>query len=85
MYVHKIDAPSACNGAPGCDATTNDWNCCTSSNPCAVGEGDCDTDSDCDANLVCGTDNCKSFDSAWSSSSFDCCIEGKKKIPELQR
>ena len=30
-----------------------------SNNPCGLGDGDCDDDSDCDApGLICGTDNC---------------------------
>ena len=32
--------------------------CCTSDNQCDVSEGDCDTDDDCPADLVCGTNNC---------------------------
>ena len=67
-------------GLDVCDASKNDWSCCTSSNPCGVDEGDCDKDSDCAGNLVCGTNNCKSSNSAWSSSGFDCCTEGKKII-----
>ena len=62
-----------CNGVP-----TTDWSCCTSSNPCNTGEGDCDTDSDCSGRLTCGTNNCKATGvsgSYWSSSA-DCC-EGK--------
>ena len=59
-----------------CDASKNDWSCCTPSTPCGVGKGDCDKDSDCSGNLECGTNNCKSFNSAWSSIGFDCCTEG---------
>ena len=33
-------------------------NCCTSSNQCDIGEGDCDQDLDCIGNLFCGKDNC---------------------------
>ena len=36
------------------------WSCCSSSNQCSIGEGDCDDDSECSGNLVCGTDNCDS-------------------------
>ena len=31
----------------GCSPMNMDWSCCTYSSPCAVGEGDCDYDSDC--------------------------------------
>lgn len=61
-----------------CEAKDNDWGCCSSSNPCSIGQGDCDYDSDCAGNLVCGTDNCRDFTSAWSHSAFDCCIEDIK-------
>ena len=64
--------------ATGCDASKNNWSCCTASNPCAIGEGDCDNDSQCAGDLVCGTDNCQSFNSAWPASSWDCCTSGKK-------
>ena len=61
-------------GIRACNATNNDTDCCTLSNNCGVGEGDCDTDSECDAGLLCGSDNCKSFDSSWFYSDFDCCV-----------
>jgi len=32
--------------------------CCTDSNPCEVGQGDCDTDDQCAGDLLCGKDNC---------------------------
>ena len=44
-----------------------------------MGEGDCDSDSDCAGDLVCGTDNCQDFDSAFSST-HDCCTSGNKII-----
>ena len=60
-----------------CDASNSDYGCCTSSNPCGVGEGDCDSDSECNADLICGLDNCHSLDSGWAASDYDCCMEGK--------
>ena len=65
--------------ASGCNASNNDGDCCSSSNKCGIGEGDCDKDSHCADNLVCGDDNCKSFDSAWSSSRDCCTTKGKTK------
>ena len=57
-----------------CDASKDDGSCCTPSNPCALGQGDCDDDDDCAGYLVCGTDNCQSeFDSAWPGTATDCC------------
>ena len=44
--------------------------CCTENFPCEIGEGDCDSDSECAGNLTCGEDNCGPGFS-WSSS--DCC------------
>ena len=61
-----------------CDASKDDAGCCTSSSPCALGEGDCDNDSDCNGNLVCGTDNCDMFTTAWPDSAFDCCTTGNR-------
>jgi len=44
--------------------------CCTDRGNCGIGEGDCDTDDDCQSGLVCGRDNCvgEGFD-----STDDCC------------
>ena len=68
--------PPRCSGIP-----RTDWSCCTSSEPCDVGGGDCDRDSDCVGDLTCGNDNCKadfsSTGSNWASSA-DCC-EGKER------
>ena len=43
-----------------------------------MGQGDCDSDSQCAGDLVCGTNNCIVFDTAWPDSAFDCCTTGKK-------
>ena len=48
----------------------NMYSCCTSSEPCAEGHGDCDSDLDCQGNLLCGFDNCVGF----SRSDADCCF-----------
>jgi len=57
---------------PGCggNSCSGGDSCCTSTNKCGVGEGDCDSDSDCQSGLVCGVDNCSGsgFD-----STDDCC------------
>ena len=44
---------------------------CTSNNPCSEDEGDCDNDEQCNENLKCGTDNCRS--SLGFESFYDCC------------
>ena len=35
------------------------YNCCSESNQCDLNQGDCDSDSDCNGILVCGSDNCQ--------------------------
>ena len=54
----------------GCNG---DGSCCTSSNRCGIGEGDCDEDNDCYGSLVCNNDlnNC-----AWGGND-DCCTPAK--------
>ena len=60
-----------------CDASKDDSGCCTDTLPCSMGQGDCDADSECFGNLVCGTDNCIIFTNAWPDTLFDCCTTGK--------
>jgi hypothetical protein len=55
--------------------------CCTSSNQCGEGEGDCDRDTDCFGNLMCGERN--GFDNNCDTSlgfpsDFDCCYDPSK-------
>ncbi len=73
MLKHLIlilDVNKTCDGRP-----STDWQCCTSQSPCGIGEGDCDTDSDCRGLLKCGKNNCIKSGNHWNSSA-DCC-EGK--------
>merc|ERR1712141_450727 len=53
-----------------CCACLGGDTCCTPADPCAVGEGDCDSDADCAGSSTCGTNNCNgsTFD-----STDDCC------------
>ena len=60
-----------------CAPTNDNWTCCTSSSQCGHGEGDCDYDSDCAGDLVCGTNNC-----ADGVSGLDCC-EGKLTLKKI--
>ena len=55
----------------GCADGKGGPNCCTSSQKCGEGEGDCDSDVDCAGNLKCGDDNCDT--SLGFGSQFDCC------------
>ena len=55
-----------------CEPGKGDDRCCTDSVQCNEGEGDCDLDSQCTGDLVCGTDNCR----LWNPNAiadFDCC------------
>jgi len=62
----------------GCGANADDIaSCCTSSNKCGIGEGDCDKDADCMSGLKCGEgtpghDNNCLPDFGWGARS-DCC------------
>ena len=56
-----------------CSSGSIDPDCCSSSDPCGAGEGDCDSDGDCKGDLVCGTNNCKAFNPL-AYSEADCCV-----------
>ena len=45
--------------------------CCGTDNPCDEGHGDCDKDSECLGNLICGKNNCDR--SKFLSNNTDCC------------
>lgn len=45
--------------------------CCDTNNPCDEGQGDCDKDSECSGNLICGKNNCHR--SKFPSNKTDCC------------
>lgn len=57
-----------CSTAEG---TSYDRECCSKVSPCHINEGDCDTNIECQGNLVCGRNNCP----APFPSSADCCEE----------
>ena len=57
-----------------CDGIGGNYNdvfqeCCSSSHLCDINQGDCDSDSECKGNLVCGSNNCPSP----FPSTADCC------------
>ena len=61
----------------GCHYGNGGSSCCSSSNKCLEGEGDCDDNNDCIENLQCGHNNCDKglgFD-----SDSDCCYDPKRK------
>jgi len=50
--------------------------CCTPSNPCPHGHGECEKDEDCEGSLICGDKNCGDFfDDAGPRD--DCCVNPK--------
>jgi len=57
------------------------WSCCSASNQCGAGEGDCDEDEDCAGALKCGSNNCFTDDGpgALFSSAADCCYDSNPK------
>ena len=56
----------------GCtDGSDND--CCTTSNLCGIGDGDCDSDDQCQGDLICGSNNCDT--SLGFGSEWDCCYD----------
>ena len=62
-----------------CDPALNGGTCCIPSAPCGLWLGDCDRDTDCAGDLVCGTDNCPA-----GSATMDCCI-GNRAIKWTNR
>ena len=47
--------------------------CCNANNRCDVGEGDCDSDTDCLDGLKCGWNNCPSSGVLEWDWNDDCC------------
>ena len=45
---------NVCNAIDG-----NVYTCCSSTNQCDHNQGDCDSDSECSGDLICGSNNCK--------------------------
>ena len=59
------------------DAAT--WACCDLENQCGFGEGDCDSNYQCEGNLECGIDNCQAMNSTKAFSiNADCCYDPSK-------
>ena len=63
-----IPGPDVCNGI-GFPYDSHFRECCSSSKPCGINQGDCDRDTDCSGSLVCGSNNCPSP----FPSNADCC------------
>ena len=51
------------------------WTCCSIENPCTVGEGDCDSNDECEFPLRCGENNCNAIhNSTEFADQADCCV-----------
>ena len=61
----------------GCHYGNGGSSCCSSSNQCLEGEGDCDDSNDCIGNLQCGHNNCDKR--LGFNSHSDCCYGPKCK------
>ena len=78
LYSHALDQTFI---FLACATGTGGASCCTGSNQCGEGEGDCDSDTDCFGNLKCGQgsgkdDNCDA--SLGFRDDFDCCYDPNK-------
>ena len=59
------------DNATRCTAINWYYTCCTSANPCGIGQGDCDSDDGCYGDLKCGSNNCIGF---VGDSGASCCM-----------
>ena len=53
----------------------NTWSCCSVTNKCKEAEGDCDSNNQCEGDLECGFNNCKTLNpnNAMIDPLADCC------------
>jgi len=65
--MYNCGAQPTAKGIGGPD----DWNFCKG-RACSEGQGDCDGDDECSGSLVCGTDNCRTYNRGALKTS-DCC------------
>jgi len=59
----ETEQPKGCQGGNGC---------CSLELPCGLGEGDCDSNEDCEGSLKCGIDNCQG---PFFTDGQDCCSD----------
>ena len=72
LFIHSNFIPLLFLVSP-CAGQSTDWSCCSSSSPCPVGGGDCDSDNQCGPGLMCGDKNCGDFHLN-AHSDADCCV-----------
>jgi hypothetical protein len=57
----------------------NKWSCCSVTNKCKENKGDCDSDDQCEGNLECGFNNCKTINPTIDYDPLaDCCTSLKR-------
>ena len=78
MYLIYPPLATELESTTGCHNGTGGGSCCSSSNQCFAGEGDCDDNVDCKGNLKCGEDNCNP--ALGFGSEFDCCYDPEKSM-----
>ena len=53
-----LNQPNSINTlGKNCDGVNYDAECCSAAAPCAINEGACRGDSECQGNLICGSSN----------------------------
>jgi len=72
FYGKKTGQDSSFTSVEGGRCDGIDDGCCTAENPCVEGDGDCDSDSHCEGDLICGSNNCP-----WGDRD-GCCKKGSK-------
>ena len=70
-YLSGREANGCNKPKPNGEGGENDWDYCTGKG-CGRGQGDCDGDSECAGDLVCGLDNCADFHYN-TEPKADCC------------
>ena len=81
-FIIAAIGPATATGCHNGQNGNGGASCCTSSNQCGAGEGDCDSDDDCFGSLRCGQgsgldDNCDA--SLGFPADYDCCYDPSKR------
>ena len=71
-FDNEIDCCETTNCNSATSHCNGDTSFCSSNYPCGEDEGDCDSDGECNAGLICGQNNCP-YQLGFATS-VDCCI-----------
>ena len=74
LFCSLIAEQKACKCCPPSSGKLGDYDYCCEKNPCSIGEGHCEGDTDCKGNLKCGKMNCD-MGLDWSRKHTDCCYD----------